>query len=744
MDKHHSMICIWFLLATTVSFVTLDTSVNGVTLKTNNNTNDVQHQYSQKDFRSLGDEDRRHIAELTKAMKELGKKHQSQIKNFFGPTKSKVDQDFYTRNMASSDVGILDHEEDFIASSIRDESVSLKNPPRDFFFRNAVTMNHQRAERIKETRNTIFGILLRAAGQGVFQLNHNTAALIEALSIVKPVQTGVLFGDVYINDFEFLASSHVHDSKFYQILAEKVEETKMLRLQHVNYFCDWNKLVKLTLKNFIQGDIVPSADTLGLVNSINNAMDNRLDALKRELAMVKLDSMSLLAIQHAVKNGRQLFDVPLTERVSRRLLVSVYQLFTDTKDDVLIQRKIAERIYHHFRFDDLASDLNQYSRTWNEYVIKIASGHVPIAIHFSEIHLRISASLKETIESHLMVEREMRCGLINNVSISSNEQIIDVVANPNAKESYIASFLAFAEGQLSSVLHSFGDLYSSFLVHILPTMANFEKLTVAINSMMIDFDTSSTMYIEKMSVFAEQVTDSIFQQMDRLNIAIRAIFRQILEGADNLKLVITEKIDTFRKFRSDNITSRPGKWHIFVNAVFGRLQSSYFDNLPRVIRSLDDTKSAIRQKANDAIHHIKTFYDVVTSSGTTLYGDAIGRLNKTVDYLGRFGHWNMDQAFAIHDSTKNQLSTIFDNLVNGYGPFLEDLIQYCVVTRQIVTEAINTTLAIAQELCLNIPASIVITRYSDAALYQLALGPVDRGGVCGWPTGGRPPAHHDV
>ena len=642
-------------------------------------------------------------------MKELGEKHQLQINNFFGPTKSKVDHDFYQQNMANPDVGVLDHEEDLLVS--RDASVSPKSPPRDFFFRNAVTMNHQRAQRIKETRNTIFDILLRAAGQGVFQLIHNTTALIEALSIAKPVQTGVLFGDVYINDVEFLAS-HIHDSDFYQILAEKAEETKMLRFQHVNYFCDWNKLVKLTLKEFIQGDIiVPSADGIRLVNSINSAMDNRLDTLKRELVIVKLDSMSLLAIQHAVKNGRQLFNIPLTERVSRRLLVSVYQLFTDTKDDVLIQRKIAERIYRHFRFDNLASDLNLYCRTWNEYFTEIATGHVEIAAHFNEIHMRISASLEETVESRLMIEREMRCGLNKNISMISNEQIVDDVVDPNAKESYIAPFLVFAEDKLSSFLHSIEDLYSSFLVHILPTMTNFEKLTVTANSMMIDFDTSSVVYMENISVFADQMTDSIFQQMDRFNTTIHGTFSKIVKGFHNLKFVITEKINTLRKLRSNIITRRPGKWHILVNAVFDRLQSSYYENLPRVISSLNDTKSAIRQKADDAIHHIKIFHDAVISSGTTLHGDAMGQLNKTVDYLGKFGHWTMDQAFAIHNFTRNQLSAIFDNFVNGYGPFVEDFIQYCVVTRQIVTEVINTTLVIAQELCFNIPASIFITVY---------------------------------
>ena len=38
------------------------------------------------------------------------------------------------------------------------------------------------------------------------------------------------------------------------------------------------------LEKFIQGDIMTSADGLGLVNSINSAMDNRLDTLKRELS----------------------------------------------------------------------------------------------------------------------------------------------------------------------------------------------------------------------------------------------------------------------------------------------------------------------------------------------------------------------------------------------------------------------------------------------------------------------------
>ena len=280
------------------------------------------------------------MAILTEALRELGKQHQLQVTKFFKPEKSKVDQDFYKRHMVNPDVGILDHKEELISSYIKNGNFEGKIPPRDFFFGNAVTMNHQRAERIKNTRDTIFRILSQAAGHGVFQFNLNITALTNSILLKKPVQTGVLFGDVYIDDREFLTrkvnfQTVKENADFYKMLAEKAEEAKKLRRQHINYYFDWNTLVKFTSEKFVSNKIVAPADQK-LINSINNAMEDRLDTLQQELAIMKLDSMSLLAIQYVTKDGRQLFNVPLVERVSCRIVVAVHQLFEDIKGDAVM------------------------------------------------------------------------------------------------------------------------------------------------------------------------------------------------------------------------------------------------------------------------------------------------------------------------------------------------------------------------------------------------------------------------
>lgn len=140
-------------------------------------------------------------------------------------------------------------------------------------------------------------------------------------------------------------------------------------------------------------------------------MEARLDDLKQELVMVKLNSMSTLAIRHATKDGLHLSDVPLVERVSRRILVGVHQLFVKTTDNMVLQQKIADRIRRDIRFDrKFKSGVDHYSKSWNEYFTKIANGYVPPLDEFSATNLHIVTSLKATVELRLVQERKLRCG----------------------------------------------------------------------------------------------------------------------------------------------------------------------------------------------------------------------------------------------------------------------------------------------------------------------------------------------
>ena len=86
-------------------------------------------------------------------------------------------------------------------------------------------------------------------------------------------------------------------------------------------------------------------------------------------------------------------------------MVAVHELFTDTKSDTVMRKKIVERIRRDFRFDGDNSDLNEYTKMWNGYFTEIASGYVPISAHFSKTCSLISESLKETVEWYLAKER---------------------------------------------------------------------------------------------------------------------------------------------------------------------------------------------------------------------------------------------------------------------------------------------------------------------------------------------------
>ena len=222
---------------------------------------------------------------------------------------------------------------------------------------------------IENIQNTIFIVL--AEYRAHLTPNANVTALLKALKLRKPDQTGVLFQGVYINDREFLATANTKaplPDTFYVALGEKGEEAKELRRQHIFYFYDWNELVMGCIK--ILGDR-RSKDTVdqGLMSSINGAMKARLASLKRELVMHKLDSLSLLANQHAVNDGHKLLNLPKVERISRRILITVHQLFADNADDLLIQQKLTDRVRRDFLFENEIS--NEYTKTWNEYFGKI-------------------------------------------------------------------------------------------------------------------------------------------------------------------------------------------------------------------------------------------------------------------------------------------------------------------------------------------------------------------------------------
>ena len=634
------------------------------------------------------------INELTQAIKTLGEKHRKQVGNFFSPnsTSSKVDMDYYTQNMANPNIGALDELDNFYTMSNTNENdASTKNYPRDFFFANAVTMQNQRVKRIKEIRNTIFSVLSQAAGQGVFHMNSavlNTTTLVNLL-LGKPSQTGVLFGDVFINDREFLATNKDKINspgsvEFYRVLTEKAEEAKDLRLQHIRYYYDWNKLVNIVFEES-KYDIA-SRDNQELIQSLDNAMEARLVGLQRKLVMIKLESISSLTLQHAAK-ARQLFNVRMVERISRRILVGVHQLFDVTEHDLMMQRKIADCVRRNFRFDDNSLKSTQYCESWNEYFTKIANGYVPIAGGFSEVHSRISGSLKATVELRLLKDRQLRCSLIRNVSVpllGHSDDDDDVVADDHTNpyitsffsfiDCYFHSFLTFLENLPSSFFNTFENVISflSFTVSkILPTVKNFRTLSTFSTLMMINFDKTFNKYMEHATVFVNQVFDSIQQEMKDLSVIFQEIFDRILENVQHLKLVVADKISALREFRSENITSRPGKYHIMAGALLGRLQllkQSGLENLPGVINLLDDIKSLLLQTADQTVHHVNTVYDDVISKIKTVYESLMGRA-----------------------------TIIVDRLADGCGFFLEDLTQYCVmvneVAQKIVAKAFDMTSA---------------------------------------------------
>ena len=188
-------------------------------------------------------------------METLGKSHQLRVTNFFAPTKSKEDREFYQTNMVSSEYSILD-DDGAILMPRKGLSLNSLSVPCDFYFDLTLACQKELVQRIVNTQNTIFSVL--AGHRAHLTPNANITAILKTLKLRKPEQTGVIFRGVYINDREFLASANTKSSlpgadTFYVALGEKAEEAKELRRQHIFYFYDWNELVMGCIKNLGEG-----------------------------------------------------------------------------------------------------------------------------------------------------------------------------------------------------------------------------------------------------------------------------------------------------------------------------------------------------------------------------------------------------------------------------------------------------------------------------------------------------------
>ena len=391
-------------------------------------------------FGFLDDDGR--VQKLANALETLGKSHQLRVTNFFAPTKSKEDGEFYETNMVKSEYSILDN--DGILMPIKGLTLNSLSGPRDFYFDLAIARQKQLVQTIENIQNNIFSVL--AEHRAHLTPIANITALLKKLKLKKPDQTGVLFRGVYINDREFLRSANTKPSfpgadTFYVALGEKAEQAKELRRQNIFYFHDWNELVMGCIKILSEGRSRDNNDQ-GLISSINSAMEARLANLKRELVTLKLDSLSLLAHQHAVNYGRKLINLPKVERISRRILIAVHQLFADTADDLLIQQKLTDRVRRVFLFDYNNNEneiSNEYTKTWNEYFGKIANGNVPT--DFPQAHSRILASLKATVAARVSKDRELRCSLKNASTSSYHPNHEHVKIPPNGKCSFLQNLL---------------------------------------------------------------------------------------------------------------------------------------------------------------------------------------------------------------------------------------------------------------------------------------------------------------
>ena len=521
-------------------------------------------------FGFLDDDGR--VQKLANTLETLGKSHQLRVTNLFAPTKSKEDREFYRSNMVRSEYSVLD--DDGILMPIKGLTLNSFSGPRDFYFDLALARQKELVQIIENTRNTIFSILAEYRAHLIPIAN--ITALLKTLKLRKPDQTGVLFRGVYINDREFLASALNTKAPlpgantFYVALGEKAEEAKELRRQHVFYFHDWNELVMGCIKILSEGRSQYINDQ-GLMSSIDSAIKARLASLKRELVMHKLGSLSLLAHQHTVNDGRKLINLPKVERVSRRILITVHQLFADTADDLLIQQKLTDRVRRVFLFDyDTENESNEYTKTWNAYFGQIANGNVPT--DFPEAQSRILASLKATVASRVSKDLELRCSL-KNTSTSSyhlNHEHVNEIP-PNGKcfflENLLHTIKMWLSEKMTNPIHYIQDFVDVFIDQMYATQKwlsenvvcqinNIQDIVYAFIHQMHVTQKSLSENISQINYHIQHLVDAFIENMQTLHKSLSEnMMCQIIHTQDLVDASL-DQLHTFWKSLSQNLLNK--------------------------------------------------------------------------------------------------------------------------------------------------------------------------------------------
>ena len=611
-------------------------------------------------FDFLDDDGR--VQELVNALETLGKSHQLRVTNFFAPTNSKEDREFYQTNMVSSEQSILDS--DGILMPIKGLTLNSLSGPRDFYFDLAIARQKQLVQIIENTRNTIFSVLseYRAHLLPIAKIT----ALLKKLKLRKPDQTGVLFRGVYINDREFLASasntkpSFPGADTFYVALGEKAEEAKELRRQHIFYFHDWNELIMGCIKILSEGTSRENNDQ-GLISSINSAMEARLANLKRELVTLKLDSLSLLAHQHAVNDGHKLINLPKVGRVSRRILIAVHQLFADTADDLLIQQKLTDRVRRVFLFDyDNENASNQYTKAWNAYFGQIANGNVPT--DFPQAHSRILASLKGTVAARVSKDRELRCSFIKNASTSSyhsNHQHANEIP-PNGKCFFLENLLHTIRMWLSEKI--INHIYIQDFVDVF-------------NDQMC----STQKWLSENGIcHINNIQDIVYAFIDKMHVAQKSLSEKTICQSSNIQNLV----------------------YAFIGQMHG-IQESLSENICQINYNIQ--------------HLVDAFIDHMQTIHKSLSENMMCHINHIHDLVGA----SMDQLHAIWKS----FSQSCQNLVKMYRPFMNDLANYFVIAIQMVQQIFagafyisSATPTILQEVFINTPVNAINNIYTGICL----------------------------
>ena len=614
-------------------------------------------------FDFLDDEGR--VQKLANALETLGKSHQLRVTNFFAPTKSKEDREFYQTNMVTSEYSILNN--DRILMPIKGLTLNSLSGPRDFYFHLAIARQKQLVQTIENIRNTIFSVLAEYRAHLIPIAN--ITALLKALKLRKPDQTGVLFRGVYINDREFLASalntkaSLPGADTFYVTLGEKAEEAKELRRQNLFYFHDWNELVNGCIKILSEGKSQDINDQT-VISSINSAMEARLANLKRELVTLKLDSLSLLAHQHTVNDGRKLINLPKVGRISRRILIAVHQLFADTADDLLIQQKMTDRVRRVFLFDyNNENESNQYTKTWNAYFGKIANGNVPT--DFPQAQSRILASLKATLASRVSKDRELRCLLKNATTSSYHPNHEHVKIPPNDKCFFLENLLHTIKMWLSEKMINpihIQDFVDVFINQMYATQKWFSKYVICHINNIQDILYA---FINKMHVTQISLSENMICQSNHIQ---------------NLVYEFIDQMDVTQKSLSENISQ--------INYHIQHLVDGFIDHMHTIRKSLSENMMC----------QFNYIHDLVDTS--------------------------MDQLHAIWKSLSQILFNMTSHLVKTYRPFTKDLVKYFFIAIQMVQQIfagafyiLSATPTILQEVFIKTPAYVINNIYTGICLF---------------------------